>query len=179
MTEDKGDPTYNRWIKELDAEQKAHKDFRKEGARVYERYRLEKDKKAKFNILWSNTRVQHSAVLSSRPKPDVTRRYKDPDQLSRDIAEITERALSYSVDVYDFDNNSNLAVDDFLLPGLGQLRVRYTPYFGPGEPPRIPVMPDMEGKYIHEGQEVTPQVDPMDPMGQPFILGEPPEVVVY
>jgi hypothetical protein len=170
------DPIYDYWIKELDAEAKAHKDFRKEGDRVYERYRNEKEKKGAFNILWSNTRVQHSAVLSSRPKPDVTRRYKDPDQLSRDIAEITERALSYSVDVYDFDSNSNLAVDDFLLPGMGQVRIRYTPYFGPGEPPRVPVAPQPDGTFQHEGQEVTPQIDEL---GQPFILGEPPEVVVY
>lgn len=180
-TENKGDPIYNHWIKELDAEAKAHKDFRKQGDTVYERYRDEQDKKkGKFNILWSNTRVQHSAVLSDRPKPDVTRRYKDPDELSRQIAEVTERALSYSVDVYDFDGNANLAVDDYLLPGLAQMRVRYKPYFGPGEPPRIPVAPEPQEdgsvKFLHEGQEVMPE---MDEMGMPFILGEPPEVVVY
>jgi hypothetical protein len=180
-TENKGDPTYNKWIKELDAEQKAHKDFRKQGDSVYERYRDEQDnKKGKFNILWSNTRVQHAAILSDRPKPDVTRRYKDPDELSRQIAEVTERALAYSVDVYDFDGNANLAVDDYLLPGLAQMRVRYKPYFGPGEPPRIPVAPEPQEdgsvKFLHEGKEVTPE---MDEMGMPFVLGEPPEVVVY
>jgi hypothetical protein len=184
MTEDaenKGDPIYNHWIKELDAEEKAHKDFRKEGDRVYERYRDEQEKKkGKFNILWSNTRVQHSAVLSSRPKPDVTRRYKDPDQLSRDIAEVTERAISYSLDMYDSDGNFNLAVDDYLLPGLGQIRARYTPYFGKGEPPRIPVAGEQQEdgtvKFIHEDKEVTPEIDEL---GQPFVLGEPPDVVVY
>lgn len=181
MTEETSDPIYDHWIKELDAEEKAHRDFRKQGDRVYDRYRAEKEEKtAKFNILWSNTHVLHSAVLSNRPKPDVTRRYKDPDELSRQIAEVTERALSYSVDVYDFDGNSNLATDDYLLPGLGQVRVRYTPYWGKGEPPRIPVAPEPQEdgsvKFTHEGEEVTPE---MDEMGMPFILGEPPDVVVY
>ena len=178
-TENTSDPIYSHWIKELDAEEKAHKDFRNQAKRTQERYSSEKDKKAKFNILWSNTRVQHSAVLSSRPKPDVTRRYKDPDQLSRDIAEVTERALSYSVDVYDFDGNANLCVDDYLLAGLGQIRIRYTPYWGKGEPPRIPVTPELtdEGpKFFYEDEEVNPEIDEM---GQPFVLGEPPDIVVY
>lgn len=178
--ENKGDPEYNKWIKELDAEEKAHKKFREQGDRVYARYRAEDEKqKSRFNILWSNTKVQHSAVLASRPKPDVTRRYKDPDQLSRDIAEVTERALSYSVDTYDFDGNANLAVDDYLLPGLGQIRIRYKPYWGKGEPPRIPVAvqeTDIGPVFIHEDKEVTPQ---FDELGQPFVLGEPPDIVVY
>ena len=175
-TESTSDPIYNYWIKELDAEEKAHKEFRNQAKRTVERYRSEKDKKAKFNILWSNTRVQHSAVLSSRPKPDVTRRYKDPDQLSRDIAEVTERALAYSVDVYDYDGQANLAADDYLIAGLAQMRIRYKPYFGPGEPPRIPVIAQPDGTYLHEDKEVVPEIDEL---GQPFILGEPPEVVVY
>jgi hypothetical protein len=202
------DSTYTKWMKELHAEERAHKEFRAQARRVRDRYRLAKDEgKAKYNILWANNNVLHAAVLPSIPKPDVTRRYKDPDHVSRDIAEVTERALSYSVDAYDFKNHADLAVDDFLLCALGQIRVRYVPYFGKGPAPKIPVYPeqpapvpqgsieDMESmgemfdlmqaqsqpaqsvKYFHEGKEVIPLMD--DPMVGPYILGEPPEIVVY
>jgi hypothetical protein len=190
-------PTYGKWIKELQAEERAHKNFRKQAKRVVERYRKDKEDVAKYNILWANNGVLHAAVLSSTPKPDVTRRYKDPDQLSRDIAEVTERALAYSVDSYDFQNNADLSVDDFLLCALGQVRVRYVPYFEKGQPPKIPVtaqsvdpslgemidgmMGDAPGvpamKYFHEGKEVSPLMD--DPIMGPYILGEPPDIVVY
>lgn len=189
--------TYSKWIKELQAEERAHRTFRSEARRVVDRYRRDKQDVAKYNILWANNDVLHAAVISGTPKPDVTRRYKDPDQLSRDISEITERALSYSVDTYDFQNNADLSVDDFLLCALGQVRVRYVPHFEKGPAPKIPVsaqpadptlsemidgmMGDAPGvpavKYFHNGKEVTPRMD--DPLMGPYILGEPPDIVIY
>lgn len=198
MTDSKDvNSTYSKWIKALQAEERAHKKYRKQAKRVVERYRKDKEDAAKYNILWANNSVLHAAVLSSTPKPDVTRRYKDPDQLSRDIAEVTERALSYSVDAYDFKHNADLCVDDFLLCALGQVRVRYVPYFEKGPAPKIPVtaqpveatLEEMVGgmmgetpgvpaqKYFHEGKEVSPLMD--DPMTGPYVLGEAPDIVVY
>ena len=213
MTANKdADPTYAKWIKELEAEERAHKDFRAQARKVVERYRQEREEgSARYNILWANNSVLHAAVLSSTPKPDVTRRYKDPDQLSRDIAEVTERALAYSVDSgqYDFKHNADLSVDDYLLCGLGQIRARYVPYFEKGPAPKIPVMaqapapvpdatlddmPDMGAmydlmeaqsqpaqgtKYFHDGKDVTTSVLMDDPLIGPYILGEPPDIVVY
>ena len=184
--ETKDTTVYDHWVKELEAEDKAHKEWRARGKRVLARFKDEEKREgARFNILWSNTQVLHAAVLSARPKPDVTRRYKDPGEVSRDIAEVTERALSYSIDVYDFDGAADLAVGDFLLPGLGQARVRYVPYFQKGEPQKIPLdareeLADDETpviRYFNGAEEVQSPL--MDEMGQPYVLGDPEDELAY
>lgn len=183
-TEDKKpDSTYTHWMAELEAEHQAHKEFRSKAKKARERYRNENDKeRAKFPILWSNTRVLHSAVLSGMPKPDVTRRHRDPDENSRMISELLERSLSYATDQpgYDFGGNANLAVDDYLLCALGQMRIRYKPYFEEVKP-KIPVMglPLGDGTvgYTLNGVEVTPLMD--DPTIGPYVFGDPVEELVY
>ena len=123
----------SKWLKELDAEEKTHKDYRRRAKEIVDRYRDEKERQdSRFNILWSNTETLHSAVYSNTPKPDVRRRFLDADPVAKNISEMLERALSYGLDMYDFDGTADASVDDWLVAGLGQVRIRYLPYFEKG-----------------------------------------------
>jgi hypothetical protein len=187
MIEEEKSGTVDYWKKELSSEEKAHKSWRKRAKEVMKRYRDEEKRTgSRFNILWSNTQVLHAAVLSSRPQPDVTRRFKDANPVAKDIADTIERALSYSVDSYDFDGDADATVDDFLLPALGQMRVRYVPYFEKGEPPTIPLsvretLEDDETtistSYFNGEEEV--KEPSFDEAGNPYTYGEPPDELVY
>ena len=67
--------TYDDWIKELDAEESAHKSYRERAQKVVDRYQDEEDRKdSKFNILWSNTEVMESVLYARTPSPDIRRR---------------------------------------------------------------------------------------------------------
>lgn len=86
------------------------------------------DHDRKFNILHANVETLCPALYNSTPIPDVRRRYGDPDKVAKEVCDIFERALSYSVDVYDFNHLMKLSVKDMELTGRGLDRVRYVPY---------------------------------------------------
>lgn len=117
------------WLAAIDAADKEEKDWRKEAHEIVEIYRsasTQKNNQA-FNILYSNTETALPAVYNSTPIPDIRRRYTDPGAASKAVADILERAISFSVDQYDFDAHIRAAVFDGLAPGRGLARVRYTP----------------------------------------------------
>jgi hypothetical protein len=189
MTEEQPKTVYDYWIKELDAEDKAHKDWRRRAKAVLKRYTDEEQSNdSRFNILWSNTEVMHSAVYGKTPNPDVRRRFKDKDPLSREISEVMERALSFSMDTYDFDSTADTVIDDYLLAGMGNARVRYSPLFETGEPPVIPlrveeIPPEIEDfppEYkFYNGEQEVDRSDMIMGADGPFMFGEPEEELVY
>lgn len=179
------DSKYDHWIKELQAEEKAHKEFRKQAKKVEERYFAEeKGADSKFNILWSNTETMQAAVYAKSPVPDVRRRFKDQDPVGRSVAEVIERALSFCIDTYSFDDESLAAIKGYLVPGLGQIRLRYIPYFQKGEPPKIPLYEeereDDDGPYTVYMDAEGAEVDDVefDDEG-PYMLGEAEDELVY
>jgi hypothetical protein len=138
--EDAGKPPkgiVTRWCKEIELAGRVEEAWRKKGKQVIKRFRDEeqlekgaiKTRKlgVKFNILRPNTRVMKAAIYQDPPKPDVRRRFSDRDPLGKAVSEVTERALSFCMDKYDFDGAMQLAVNDMLLPGRGKTRVRYEP----------------------------------------------------
>jgi len=126
------------WRAELAASHAREAEWRKRGREIVEIYRSEQvkarsglaSKKAAFNILFSNVETERPALYSATPRPDVRRRYRDSDQLSRWVAEVMERALSYSIDCCDFDRIMESAIDDMLLPGRGACWIAYRPQTG-------------------------------------------------
>ena len=142
------------WLNWIEAEDKAHEDARKRSDKVIERYRDEKRKSgSRFNILWANVQVLKGALYSSTPKPDVRRRFLDKDPVSREAAAVLERGISYSTDAYDFDGNALSVLDDYLLPGYGQARIRYKPYFNKVAPFRVPAGEDDEPEGLDDDGE--------------------------
>jgi hypothetical protein len=100
--------------------------YRQSGGDAYERV----DEKKKFNILHSNIETILPALYNSTPSPDVRRRYNDDDPIGKVVCDLQERCISYSIDMYDFDNVIRLAASDLELTGRGVTRIRYRPYVG-------------------------------------------------
>jgi hypothetical protein len=125
------DDLVRHWTEELQAAQKETREWREEARGVVKRYldeRAESGKDiTKFNILWSNTQVLMPALYARTPQPEVERRYRDKDPLSRDASMALQRALEFTVDAYDFDGTMRQCTQDYLLPGLACARVLYVP----------------------------------------------------
>jgi hypothetical protein len=122
-----------KWLKAIEQRRNREKNWRKDADKVIDRYRdarTDLDKQlAKFSILWANTEVLKPAIFNRMPVPDVRRRYLTRDPVARTAAMILERALSYSMDSYDFKDVLDRVEEDYLLPGRGQAVVCYKPYF--------------------------------------------------
>jgi hypothetical protein len=122
-----------KWLKAIAQRRSREANWRKNADKVVDRYRdarTDLDKQlAKFSILWANTEVLKPAIFNRMPVPDVRRRYLTRDPVARTAAMILERALSYSMDSYDFKDTLDRVEEDYLLPGRGQAVVCYKPYF--------------------------------------------------
>ncbi len=180
-----------RWKQEIELAEKAVKKWHKAGEEVVKRYRDEEgSKNSRFNVLWSNTETLKPAIYGQPPTPDVRRRITDPakpDPVGRAAAMVLERGLSFSIDDYDFDGVMNQCVEDYLLPGRGTARVRYIPTMAMGEPPRMPleVVQDFDefgeatSRFMLGQVSVSPDLVQQGEDGQPYMLGEAVEEVVY
>ncbi|MFP3945183.1 MAG: hypothetical protein ACLFWF_14900, partial [Alphaproteobacteria bacterium] len=134
-----------RWLKELELASAHEEHWREAAEDACRRYRDEdtdgqvgysaalsrlgaRGVSNRFNIFYSNVQIICPALYNATPRPDVRRRYRDRDAAGREVAIILERALSYSMDVYDFDQRMRQAVKDMQVVGRGVTRVRYKPY---------------------------------------------------
>jgi hypothetical protein len=153
---------YREWLEELRREEKAHGDWRKSAVNVAKVY--EGTAPSAYNILWANVSILEAALYSQTPKPDVQRRFRDKNPIAREVAAVLERAISFSVDSYDFDGAIQPAVNNYLVPGMGQVRVNYVPYLSPVETP-VPVDtlvdPETGAKsYLRDGKPVEAEEGP-------------------
>lgn len=121
------------WQMQIAMAEADQRDFVDCGSKVVSRYKSERKSASqrgagrKFNILYSNTEVLRSALYGRAAKPDVRRRFSDQDPVGRQAAEVVERGLIYCADSYDVDSVIDAAVQDYLLPGRGVIRVDYDP----------------------------------------------------
>jgi hypothetical protein len=93
---------------------------------------------ARFNVFWSNVETLKPILYGRTPKPDVSRRHKNNDDVARLGADILERALAWEDDLDEFDDVMQCVVEDRLLAGRGVARVYYEPEYGdPEEDPDI------------------------------------------
>ena len=122
------------WQNELQQASQFERDWRERGDRVVERYRDERGGNAvigpvasRFNILWANTETLKGALFARMAKPDVQRRFPDPNPAARQVAILLERVLSYDLDTYDASRPLQSALEDYLLPGRGVVWVVYEP----------------------------------------------------
>lgn len=122
------------WQIQLQLADDDQKEWFKSGDAVVSRYRNDKDSTRKsvtrrFAMLYSNTETLKSAIYAKQAKPDVRRRYSDQDPIGKQVAEIIERALIECSDDYasgeDADSAVESAIEDYLLPGRGVVRIQY------------------------------------------------------
>jgi hypothetical protein len=121
------------WLDAIDAAGKEEKDWRESAQKVLDIYRGEDKGETEFNIVYSNVETLLPAIYNSTPVPDVRRRFGDRDPIAKTVADMLERAISYSLDSYDFDNTMRNVLFDSAVPGRGVARVRYIPYMGEDE----------------------------------------------
>lgn len=121
------------WLSEIKQAEKYFEPWCKDAKRIVKRYRNERGVNTqgtptngrRFNILWSNVQTTRPVIYGRVPEPQVERRYKDSDPVGRAASTILERALSYSLDEYDFNEVMRGAVEDLQLAGRGTAWVRY------------------------------------------------------
>lgn len=116
------------WLDELHLAREWQDYWQRRAARVLSRYEGKTQRgSSSFNILHSNTETLRAAMYGGRPKPDIRRRGKLPNNADRAAAEILERAVEYMNDTAPYDNEVEAFITDLLLTGRGVLRVRYVP----------------------------------------------------
>lgn len=147
-----------RWLREIELASTHEKKWRERAENIVKRYRDDDRKSdddtgntARFNILFANTEVLKGVMYQKTPVPDVRRRFLDKDPIGRQAAQILQRALSYSVDAYDFDTLMMSVVEDTLLPGRGVACVKYIPTMG-----KEPMMQEGQPVKGEDGQPVMP-----------------------
>jgi hypothetical protein len=129
------------WLKdEIDTHERIFDNFLRRGRKILKKYRdvrsPREDAITRYNILWANIQTRLPALYARNPKPIVERRYKDRDPIGRTAAEILERSIEYTLDnVNDFFYLMRLAIQDYELPGMACVWVRYEPHFHKPETP--------------------------------------------
>ena len=124
------------WLASIDAADKKEAKWREDaadGVRTYRGHDKGSDSDVastpdEFNIFNSNIETILPAIYNSTPAPDVRRRFGDKDPTAKVVSQMLERALSYSIDAYDFDDLMRSILFDGMVAGRGMARVRYKPY---------------------------------------------------
>jgi len=183
-----------RWLTELELSSKTEKGWRKLAEQVIERARDDKaasqssdtSPNYRYNILASNIATQKPSLYGQTPRPDVRPRFKDPNPINRAVAKVLERALTFTLDAYDFDDTMKSAVHDMLVPGRAVDRIRYKPIMRKVTPQiaLMPMMgqdgvtPDPAAGYMHP-ETREPLSEYQTGEQGPYIDGEPYDEKVY
>jgi hypothetical protein len=124
------------WSGEINRAKKRFQTFWDNGDVVVDTYRLQKAdgndalSKDKYNILYSSTETMRPNLYAQQPKARVALRNKDmASDTARMAAQLLEGCLTYLQQEEDFDEFMDAAVEDYMLPGLGQGWVRYEATF--------------------------------------------------
>lgn len=133
--------TQSYWSAELVAAKKELEKFQERGRKVYEVY-LDNRADAsrtdrKFNLFNTNVSILMSALFARIPRPEVGRRFNEPDDdVGRVASTILERALTTELETDGyFTTTAKAVIKDHLIPGVGIAWVRYQPTVG--EPQQI------------------------------------------
>lgn len=116
------------WLDEISAAKKREKDFFKDGKDVLDIY--SGNDSTPFNILYANTETLSPALYSSTPRPVVRPQHHNKSPIAKAVADAGTRMLVYLVDnsvreYEDFDSAMNAVVLDALLPGRGNVQIKY------------------------------------------------------
>lgn len=115
--------------KEIERYKRATSAWMDEGKIIEQLYldqdRLETSAVRRFALLWANVETLKPAVYAKLPVVQCSRRYRDRDPVARTAAELIERATNTGFELYDVDEVFQAVRDDRLLPGRGQVWVRY------------------------------------------------------
>lgn len=145
------------WRDEIHRYKEDYKKWCESGRKIIKRYRDERKDATnidvRFNILWSNIKTLKPAVYSRAPNVEVSRRFKDQNDVGRVASMILERTIDYELRQYtDFHSALSNCVEDRLLPGRGVSWLRYEPKIETQEEPQITDDVDYESGETGSGE---------------------------
>jgi hypothetical protein len=151
-----------RWAVELKAARDVLGPWHEQGRKIVRRYRDErdalKDGQTRWNLFYANVATQEATLYGQVPRVSVTRRFADAnDDVGRVAAEMLERLLNSDIerDSDTFAQALGYCLQDRLLPGCGQARIRYVVEFE--------TTPGVEAKVDPtSGVELAPAVPPVE-----------------
>jgi len=146
------------WRDELKRYSDDYRKFKEAGRKIVKRYRDERKDSAysdaRFNIFWSNIKTLKPAVYSRPPKVEVSRRFKDKNDIARVASMILERVIDYELVQYpDYNSAVSNSVDDRLIVGRGVSWIRYEPKIETIEEPQISDDVENEGYAPGQGED--------------------------
>ena len=157
-----------RWLTEIKLAEAEQKDWVERANKCIKRYLDERTGIIKtdsglnaigskqFNILWSNVQTLLPALFARAPKPEVSRRYDDPDPVGKVASIVLERDLEFGLEDDRIERIARLAVLDYLLTGRGQLWARYEPKFETATAPATQEPEDIAEGEAPEAGEMAP-----------------------
>ena len=176
--------TVARWLKEIDLVLNSEKQriFENAGDRIIKNYKnaegytgygneaLAADR-VMYNVLWANVQILFPMLFARMPEPVVERWYKDADPIGRQAAEIAECCTSFQLKTQQdrFMYAVGGAVRDMLLPGRGQVWLRFDCEWVEALDPEGNPYLDEEGNAIRQAKPNSERVivDPL--MWQDYI----------
>ena len=159
-----------RWGKEISSAKQELRKFHEDAEKIIKRYRDDNrgesnNDSARYNVLWANTQIRLPAVFAKLPKADVSRRFRDRDQVGRVASLLLERSLDFEIEHYpDFRATMTQCVLDRLLPGRGVAWARYEPHVSAQDIPE-------------DGLQITEDIDDVDGAPRDAVpVTDPPEL---
>jgi hypothetical protein len=149
-----------KWATEMFAAEENQKSSIDAGDKVVKRFKddrsdLRSDGDTRVNLFTSNVQTLQALLYGKEPKVDVKRKFADPnDDIARLGGEVLQRLLNTDIE-RDSDTYATAlenCLEDRLLPGMGQARVRYEAEFE--DQPEVPAILD------DVGQELAPAYTP-------------------
>lgn len=128
------------WLNQIKLSKKFMEKFHENGRKINSKYLCTGDADTpseaaltgvaamKYNMFWANVAILKSALYGNPPKPTAAREFMDPeDDIARVAASMMERLLKVGPDGDGSDMHVAFehAVEDRLIPGMGQLWLRY------------------------------------------------------
>jgi hypothetical protein len=137
------------WKTQIEQCDKSNNKWHTRAKKICQNYRDEREQQdagvaKRLNLFWSNVQTLKPVIYSKTPVPICERRFLDKDTTGRVASTILERALRYEVSMSGFDSTIRRSRDDYLLPGRGQVWVRYNPQFGEPISPETKADDDIE-----------------------------------
>ena len=127
-------PKSKRWLDNLDAYERASREWRKDAKRYVDRYRLERSnvqgqssstRRPTFNLLWSTVQTVKPTLFSRTPEIIAERRHRDKDPIGRIASEVLQRAANEETERNGFKDAMEAVVLDVLLVARGVPWVRF------------------------------------------------------
>jgi hypothetical protein len=116
-----------KWLDRIKAAEKREDTWRKQAARAEAIYLNRTENGAHkfyFNILHSNIETIVPAIYSQTPRPDIRRRFGDPDAASKAAATMIERAILVQIDDGALDPEMEALALAAFAAGRGIIRLR-------------------------------------------------------